>query len=296
MARSLQGFSILLARDDAPATFPVPAQTLRRNPRLFHALQAGPARIELAVHGDRHIDLSLLSTAEQVAELQQAQTLFATSNMSFTGFRAPYLRWNDSLLAALSGAGFTYDSSQSVLWSVVDLAALAPTQAAKTRILLDFCQPRSAQTVLALPSWVGGLLELPVSFPDDEMLVERLGLTADREQAQLWLAAFEQCHARGEMFVLQLHPERFFVCAAALEAVLARARAAQPAVWLASLGEIAGWWREKQDCRIRFQRVGATRWLVQAEGPARGDPAAARGRRDAGCRARAEPLSGSGRP
>jgi len=269
MVQLLHAFTALLARYDAPVTFPVPALTLRRNPKVLQALATGSARLELAVHGYRHVDMSLLPPAAQAAELRRARALFTATRTPFTGFRAPYLRWDESLIAALGEAGFTYDSSRSALWPVVNLATLAPAQAAKARLLLDFCRPQPAEAVPVLPSWVDGLLELPVSFPDDEMLVERLDLTQGPQQAALWLAAFEQCHARGEMFVLQLHPERFFLCAEALEAVLTRAHAARPAVWLATLGDIAAWWQEKRACRVALARTEAGRWLVRAEGPAR---------------------------
>ncbi len=269
MADLLQAFARLLARYDAPATFPVPALTLQRNPQTLRALLAGPAHIELAVHGCRHVDLSLLPAAEQAAQLRRAKALFAATRTSFNGFRAPYLRWNESLLAALAEAGFAYDSSRSMLWPVLDFATLTPPQAAKTRILLDFCRLDDAAAKLVLPSWFNGSVELPVSFPDDEMLVERLGLTQGAQQAALWLAAFEQCHARGEMFVLQLHPERFYLCAEALEAVLARAHSAQPAVWKATLGEVASWWQEKRAWSITVTSGAAGQWHIRADGPAR---------------------------
>ena len=113
-------------------------------------------------------------------------------------------------------------------------------------------------------------MEIPVSFPDDEMMVERLGLTDAAAQAALWQAVLSLSHARGELFVLQLHPERFFLCADALADVLARARSLRPGVWLASLGEIAAWWQEKAALRLRINAAGDGRWQVTVEGPARG--------------------------
>jgi len=270
MARSLAAFSALLARYDAPATFPVTAATAARHPGVLHKLLAGPARIELAVHGCRHVDHSLLPAADLSDELARAREIFDATNLPFSGFRAPYLRWNDALLAALRRAGFRYDSSHSVLWPAVDRAALSPEQAAKMDILLDFCHPVSADACPTVPVWVDGLLELPVSFPDDELMVERLGLTDARSQAALWRAILEQSHARGELFVLQLHPERFPLCAEALAEVLERARSLQPAAWLASLGDIADWWQEKPSLRLRMTALDHGRWQVTAMGPDRG--------------------------
>jgi peptidoglycan/xylan/chitin deacetylase (PgdA/CDA1 family) len=270
MARALAAFADLLARYDAPATFPVTAATAARALGVLRDLLAGPAAIELAVHGCWHADLSLLPAADLRAELAQARAIFAAAGLPFSGFRAPYLRWNGNLLAALREAGFRYDSSHSVLWPVVDRTALSPAQATKMRILLDFCQPRSTDVCPALPGWINGLVEIPVSFPDDELMVERLGLSDAASQTALWQAVLAQSHARGEMFVLQLHPERFFLCADALAEVLAQARVLQPAVWLASLSEIAAWWQEKAALRLHVNPLTDGRWQVTAEGPARG--------------------------
>jgi peptidoglycan/xylan/chitin deacetylase (PgdA/CDA1 family) len=270
MERSLVAFSKLLARYDAPATFPMTATALARNPGVLAGLLAGPAAIESAVHGCRHVDHSLLPESTLPGELSRAREIFAGAGIPVTGFRAPYLRWNDDLLTALRTAGFQYDSSRSVLWPVVDRASLSPAQTAGLNTLLDFCRPLPTDAHPALPVWAGGLLEIPVSFPDDEMMVERLGLTDSAAQAALWTAVLARSHARGELFVLQLHPERFFVCADALAEVLTEARTLRPPLWIASLGEIMTWWREKAALCLKVTSLGDGRWQVGAEGPTRG--------------------------
>ena len=270
MQRALTGFADLLSRYDARATFPVTAAALHRHPAVLRQLLARAPVVELAVHGHHHSDLSLLPESEQAAEIEQAVALFRANGIPFAGFRAPYLRWNDSLLAALDAAGLWYDSSQCVLWPVIDDGALAADQRECVQLLCDFCQPRPAETFPALPFWINGLLEIPVSFPDDEMLVERLRLRDGEQMAAVWTAALEQCHARGELFVLQLHPERFPLCAGALETLLQRARALRPPVWLASLRDVTVWWREKRALRVDLTPRGAGCWEVIAEGAARG--------------------------
>jgi len=270
MRRSLAAYAELLSRYTARATFPVTAMALHRHPGVFRQLLAHAPTVDLAIHGHRHTDLSTLSEAEQAAEIEQAAALFRAEGIPFVGFRAPYLRWNDGLLAALDAAGFWYDSSQSILWPVIDEAALDAAQRASLQLLLDFCQPQPAETFPALPFWVNDLLEIPVSLPDDEMLVERLRLKDAARLAAIWTAALERCHARGELFVLQLHPERFPLCAAALKRLLERARALRPPVWLASLRDVTVWWREKRALRVDLMPLDEGRWEVIAEGPARG--------------------------
>lgn len=270
MRRLLAAFSELLASYGAPATFPVTAVTLARNPVVLTGLLSGPAAIELAVHGCRHIDHSRLPTSDLSGELSRARGIFADAGIPFAGFRAPYLRWHGDLLTALWEAGFQYDSSRSVLWPVVDRTSLRPAQAARLNTLLNFCRPHSTDTHPALPTWADSLLEIPVSFPDDEMMVERLGLTETAAQTALWTAVLARSHTQGELFVLQLHPERFSLCADALAEVLTGARRLQPPVWIASLGEIAGWWQEKAALCLKVRPLGNRRWQVAAEGPPRG--------------------------
>jgi peptidoglycan/xylan/chitin deacetylase (PgdA/CDA1 family) len=243
--RALSDFAALAGRYDARVTFPVTALTLARHPRLLRALLGDGATVELAIHGYRHVDHSLLPAPALAQELAQAADLFRAQRIPFTGFRAPYLRWNADLLAALAAAGLAYDSSQPILWPVVDIAALSPEQRQAMDVLLAFDRPAPAETTPALPSWAGDLLELPVSFPDDEMLVERLRLRDAAAIAQYWIAAFDRCHARGELFVLQLHPERFPLCASALERLLDHVTQLGPAVWRASLGDVAAWWGQQ---------------------------------------------------
>lgn len=266
MLAALRGFSALLATYGAPATFPVTALTLARNPGVLRQLLSGPARVELAVHGCRHVDHTGLPGSALPEELRQAARTFRNAGIAFNGFRAPYLRWSPELLAALGAAGFQYDSSWSVSWPVIDWATCTAEQRTAVQILLDFCRPRPAEDAPVLPVLLDGLVELPVSFPDDEMLVERLGFTDPVQQAAVWQAVLAQSHARGELFVLQLHPERFFLCAAALEGVLRTARTLQPSVWIATLGEIAAWWRLRQQAHLSVAPRPESGWHVTVEG------------------------------
>jgi len=270
MQRSLLGFTELLSRYDAHATFPVTAAALQRHPETVRQLLPYAPAVELAVHSHCHVDLSLLTESELADELKRAMTVFRTQGIPFTGFRAPYLSWNDNLPAALQSAGFWYDSSQCVLWPVWDECSLSPAESASVQLLCDLCQPLPAEAHASLPMWLGDLLEIPVSLPDDEMLVERMGLKDERSIASIWIDMLEQCHQREELLVLQLHPERFPLCSGALERLLQRARELRPPVWLANLREVTVWWREKRGMQLDIVAQGENRWEVTAQGPANG--------------------------
>ncbi|MCX6031262.1 MAG: polysaccharide deacetylase family protein [Chloroflexi bacterium] len=270
MRRALNGYVRLARRYAVRVTLPVPAVILKRYPAILRELLGDGEIVELALHGQRHVDHSLLPTAQLSAEIAQATHTFAALGIPFVGFRAPYLRWSADLLTALDAAGLAYDSSQSVLWPVVDAAALDPAQRAALNTLLAFDRPRPAEVAPALPFWVDGLLEIPVSFPDDEMLVERLRLRSPEQLAAYWIAAFDACHARGELFVLQLHPERFELCADAVETLLRHVQALGSAVWRPSLRDVSDWWREKRALTVRLTPLSDGRWAAVAQGPARG--------------------------
>jgi hypothetical protein len=100
----------------------------------------------------------------------------------------------------------------------------------------------------------GALLDIPVSLPDDEAMVDRLGLRGSAQAAAIWTGMLEEVHQRGELLTLILHHERVAILREALEAVLSSARGHQPPVWVAPLREIARWWSERLAWRLQVQR------------------------------------------
>ena len=253
----------VLTRHGAPASFPTTGVALARHPLPLQRLAA--QGIEVAVHSYHHVDLSLQPPAAQRDQVVRARHAFAHNHIPAVGFRAPYLRWNRDLLRLLFAHGFTYDSSTCALWPV-----LSPEQAAAPVIqtVLDFYRPLDAAHTPVLPYLLPeGLVEIPVSLPDDEMLVDRLGLTA-ADIAPIWRAMLQVSHQAGELLVLQLHPERGRACAPALDSMLAAARALQPAVWITTLAEVAEWWKIRPQCQIHLQGLTAGGWEVNVKAPA----------------------------
>ncbi len=240
------------------ATFPTTALPLARHPRPLQALAA--QGMEVAVHSFQHLDLSTLPPAVQRDQVVRARRVFEQAGIPIDGFRAPYLRWNDSLLRILASSGFHYDSSSSAWWPVVPVDE-------RLQAVIDFYQPDDAAAVPVLPTLrAEGLVELPVSLPDDEMLVDRLGLGGD-EVAAVWQTMLDRSHTAGELFVLLLHPERGRLCAAALDQLLHDARQRQPAVWIATLAEVAAWWKIRPQCQIDIVAAAPGTWQVQVSAP-----------------------------
>lgn len=244
MGRALAQFVGILRQFGCSATFPIPSVVLERNPHIVRMYQA--QGIEFAVHGYRHVDHSQLSQAEQLAHLELAKQAFARAGIRAQGFRSPYLRWNIGTLTSLRRQGFGYDSSQGLCWDVLDGYGTPAYRQA-----LDFYSALSAGDYPSLPSLEENLVRLPYSLPDDEALADRLRLDTPAKMSALWLAILRRTHELGELFTLGLHPERIAICQKPLTDVLDESRRLQPAVWIARLDEIAGWWRARAEAVVK---------------------------------------------
>jgi peptidoglycan/xylan/chitin deacetylase (PgdA/CDA1 family) len=235
---ALAQFVSVLHHFGCSATFPITSVALARNPKVITKYQE--QGIEFAIHGYRHLDHSQLPLSEQAAELTLAKQVFAKAGIQPRGFRGPYLRWNSDTLAVLQQQGLSYDASPGLAWDVLD-----GNQSAGYRQALNFYRALSANDYPSLPSLRGNLVSIPYSLPDDEALVERLTLRTSPQMSALWLAILQRTYELGELFVIGLHPERFPLCRAPLEAVLEETRRLMPAVWIARLDEIDAWWRTR---------------------------------------------------
>jgi peptidoglycan/xylan/chitin deacetylase (PgdA/CDA1 family) len=243
-------------------TFPVPAVTMKRHPRLIRDLH--DRGIEFAVHGYIHIDYGVLEPAEQEKHFQKAITTFRDNKIPFTGFRAPFLRINNETLPVLSRLKFAYDSSHAINWEVLDREKFPAQSWESYNRLIDFYQPYPDRDFLALPRAVDGIIEIPVSIPDDEAMVERLRITDTQEISRIWMHILEETHKRGELFTVQLHPERIMIFENALTEVILRAKTLEPSVWITTLGEITGWWQEKNEFNFNISPEDAGRFTVEA--------------------------------
>lgn len=242
------------------ATLPVTAAAAKRNPRVISRF--AELGFEFAVHGYHHVDHTALSPETQAEQIGQARRLLEANGVPAVGFRAPYLRWNEGTLGALREHGFLYDSSQAFSWPVDgDLDAEAYQRA------LSFYGALSATEHPVLPRLEGGIVQIPCCLPDDEAVVERLKMTSPDRIAELWLAVQRETYERGELFTMQVHPERIQVCARGIAAVVQAARAASPSVWIARLEEIARWWVAREAATVVVRDSGAGRLRIDVRGP-----------------------------
>jgi hypothetical protein len=174
----------------------------------------------------------------------------------------------DDSLELLAGENIPWDSSSCIHWDVLDRDAFGEERwDAYERILASYAPSLSAGHNV-LPRWVGHMVEIPVSLPDDDMLIDRLGIRSPDSMFRAWNAMFRGIAGRGGVYVIQLHPERFHCYRAALDRLLDVA-AQTRSVWIATLGAIAGWWREKDSVQAVCLPVGNRAIEIVFQGSAR---------------------------
>lgn len=243
-------------------TFPITAVTLARHPDIIKELYRQGA--EFAVHGYIHTDYKTLPLAEHVKHFRKAIATFDNCQVPFTGFRAPFLHINGITPRAINHFGFPYDSSHVINWPVVNLNEYSQHARNDHERLLDFYQPKDANKYMALPRPMNGFLEIPVSIPDDEAMVDRLGITDRKKISKIWGSILEETYSRGELFTVQLHPERIFYCETALADIVQRAKELDPPVWVATLREITEWWNERDKFAFKLHSQDNDRYRVEA--------------------------------
>jgi peptidoglycan/xylan/chitin deacetylase (PgdA/CDA1 family) len=260
MERRLATMLGLVERHGCSATLPIPAAVVARHaPVIARYATFG---LEFAVHGFHHVDHTDLPGTEQHGQLARARHTMGAARVDAVGFRAPYLRVNDHTLAAVRANGFLYDASQAFHWN----DELVPRRGAYERAL-DFYGSRPAEEHPVVPWREGGLIRIPYCLPDDEAVVDRLGLDCD-QIAAVWLRVLRATRARGELFTVAVHPERIDACARGVTAVLHAARTGSPPVWIARHDEIARWWRDRMETDLVVSPA-APGWIrVRTHGPA----------------------------
>ena len=231
--RRLEDMVALLKRHGVVGTFPTTATVLERHPAIAKILDG----MELAIHGYNHRDMSGVEKDRQESMIREAIEIFRSFNLEVNGFRAPYLRWSDSTLDAVAGVGLLYDSSIPVAWRCgkdVDSATLLKDALASYGV---------GEVGTHFPAIRGNLVEMPVAVPDDEILIDRVDVSATDRLTKALMAMTDSAVLSGGHLVLQLHPERFHIFGNALDDVLKHAL--EQRIWIASLGEVAKWWKEK---------------------------------------------------
>jgi hypothetical protein len=261
--KRLKKYYEITNKADCLPTFAITAIVLARNPDYIKELSR--KGVEFAVHGYVHIDYKVLSIEEKNNHFKKAIDIFNMNGIPFVGFRAPFLRVNSNTTPILSNLGFLYHSSRVLYWPVIDINKFSAYARNNHNLLMEFCAPLDPEKYLSLPKFENGLIEIPVSLPDDETIIERLGIYDKKKISEIWLDILQRTYERSELFILSLHPERIEHCDTSLAEVLRKVRGFNPSVWVATLEEIAEWWRERAGFNFKILSTDKGRYSVHGE-------------------------------
>ncbi|MFX0204197.1 MAG: polysaccharide deacetylase family protein [Candidatus Hodarchaeota archaeon] len=261
MQSNLDLYLAILQKYAVAPSFAITAKTLAKHPKLVDNIMKKD--VEFAIHGYQHIDYTRLSDEQLSRHLQKAIKIFREKNIPFLGFRFPYLRYNNTGIDIL-GSLFCWDSSHTILWNILEKTEFNNRNWRKYQTLLNQYTCKNSDNSPSLPRFRSNILEIPVSLPDDDLLIDRLGIKDEKILFQIWSQILKMTYIRGELLVLQLHPERISLYKETLENLLKTARASELKIWLTSLNSVYEWWKEKEGFWADIQEKGNDEYEIDA--------------------------------
>jgi len=235
-----------------PAMF-VPGVVLKRHHKLLN--HSSHANLEFAIHGYTHKNFKPLGLDEQISEIRRAKDIFEQLQIHAYGFRAPYLSWNGHTGQAVQSSDLLWESNETFIWNGFEKSRPSKLRHFAEKGIHVLYDPLDGHKSVVIPRLQGDIVRIPVALPDDEILIDRLGITDSKKIGQVWGKILESTHQRGDIFVLQLHPERFSICREAMEALLDSALNSERDIWVTGMKEVAEWWKEKSQFEFKFEAV-----------------------------------------
>jgi peptidoglycan/xylan/chitin deacetylase (PgdA/CDA1 family) len=257
--KKIYDFSQLLNNYNVIPTFPVTASVLNRNPQVFKEIQ--DLGVEFAVHGYRHVDYTQLSSQDVHRHLSQAVEIFNNQGIHFSGYRFPYLRRDEERKNLLKEFGFKWDSSDVIDWEVLNQNKFLSKKWNDYQKILKTYKATTRDLMPSLPYTNHGIIEIPVSIPDDDILIERLGIRDQYFITNIWENIVNRIRKKEELFVLQAHPERFSQFKKPVEQIIQSTKQYKD-VWIAPLGEIADWWQERKDFTFKVRKIRKNKFRI----------------------------------
>ncbi|GEM_PF-4306335 len=203
LENNLQEYISLAEDFNAGVTFPITATTLKNNMDSIFSLKA--KHVEWAIHGYIHVEYDNLAPQVIDTHIKKAISIFHEAKINPLGFRAPYLKFDSKKLRILKKNGLIYDSSRSYL--IENYPGL--------KKIVEYYNPMEKWKITK----TNGVYEIPVTLPDDEIFIDRLGMR-DKQLSKHLLEVVKKSLKAGVIPVLQLHPERWQIFKGALEKVM----------------------------------------------------------------------------
>jgi hypothetical protein len=214
------------------STWNIPSERYPLSSQLLISLaSAGEVGGHDTKHDGRLIFESFENKVERVGRCKSR--LESLCKKEVRGFRSPLLQHGRELLGALGKAGYMYDSS-APSWE-----PLSPTS----------LRPHGVGTVF--PFFVSGMLEIPVSLPQDHQLIRVSGLATSEAVEELFRVS-RWVRGVGGACVLLVHPDYEFGQPENMEEYyrLLEKFKLDPECEILTLGELAEWWTHRANSRI----------------------------------------------
>lgn len=230
----------------------IPAVILKRYINIFRKLKA--EFIEFGIHGYTHINYKKLTLQEQIEHISKAVKIFKENQFEYYGFRSPYLSYNDNTIEAVRKNHLSWQSNETLevdKYLRYQNSEVRKFQQNAIKFLYD---PQNIEHQRALPRFYKSVVSIPILLPDDEMLIDRYAITDSNKIKEIWIDMLKMVQQRGEMFILQLHPERYSFCNDAMYSLLETCKSSSSNIWLTSMHEISSWWQEKNQFQFAFQK------------------------------------------
>jgi peptidoglycan/xylan/chitin deacetylase (PgdA/CDA1 family) len=231
----------------------IPSVVLKRYKNFFKLFANNG--LEFGAHGHVHKDFKPLSLREQVAQIGMAKEIFNGLSVPVYGFRSPYLSRNCFTTEAIQNNSFLWESNETLIWKDYFVSQELKLHNLMRDAIHFLYNPLDAQQNVVIPRLLGEVVGIPVMLPDDEILVDRFGIVDSDTIESIWAAILEKTRERGDIFVLQLHPERLAICKDVMKGLLDKASRDELGIWVTSMNEVAKWWKEKSRFEVAFEHV-----------------------------------------
>jgi hypothetical protein len=222
------------------STWNVPSERYPLSSQLLISLASAG---EVGGHDTKHDGGLIFETFDNKVERvgRSKARLESLSGTEVRGFRSPLLQHGQELLSALWKAGYKFDSS------VPSWEPLSPTS----------LKPHGVGTVF--PFFVSGMLEIPVSLPQDHQLMRVSGLTTSEAVQELFRVS-KLIRGIGGVCVLLIHPDYEFGQPNKTEEYyhLLEKFKSDPECEILTLGELAQWWTHRANSHIETHNGNAS--------------------------------------
>jgi hypothetical protein len=217
------------------STWNIPSERYPLSSQLLISLAAAG---EVGGHDTKHDGRLIFESFENKVERvgRCKSRLESLCKKEVRGFRSPLLQHGRELLGALGQAGDMYDSS-APSWE-----PLSPTS----------LRPHGVGTVF--PFFVSGVLEIPVSLPQDHQLIRVSGLATSEAVEELFRVS-RWIRGVGGACVLLVHPDYEFGQPENMEEYyrLLEKFKSDPECEILTLGELAEWWTHRANSQIEMR-------------------------------------------